>query len=490
MTATNPNLSNRVASQGVMLFSGFAVGQLCSFLRNALIAHTLARGNFGIAAALILLLQLVESLTEVGADRLVVQSPRGDEDVFVASAHSVLLARGVLAALALYLLAEPFAVFLNVAHATPAFQLIALVPLIKGFLHLDSRRAQRQLNNRPVVISDVVPQLATLLLTFPVLAVAPTYMSVAMLALFQAFATVAATHTLAERRYRIAFDRDAIVSLLSFGWPILLSAVPLLAVYQGDRVIIGRQYGMEALAGYSAAFMMTMVPSQIVSRIANSLMLPLFANEKDNPRAFAARYTRIAEATSVVVGLYLTAFILAGGHILPLAFGAQYAGEAALIAWLAVMWGLRMLQVVPGMALMAHGQTSVFLMAGLVRAAALPPAFVLAWTGAPLVAIAAVGALGELASFAYAAHCTAAIQPELHRRTWRVNAWLAGVAAVCGLTLMATPAAALTATTLLMLAVVLSFALTLMPSTRRLLLSIVDIIWQLVPAAARKNKTA
>lgn len=53
------------------------------------------------------------------------------------------------------------------------------------------------------------------------------------------------------------------------------------------------------------------------------------------------------------------------------------------------------------MALMAAGQTKPFLVAGLIRASALPAALYAALHGAPLTVIAATGCAGEIASLLY-----------------------------------------------------------------------------------------
>ena len=44
------------------------MGQACAFVRNAIIGHMLAKGDFGIAATLTMVLQLIESMTDVGAE--------------------------------------------------------------------------------------------------------------------------------------------------------------------------------------------------------------------------------------------------------------------------------------------------------------------------------------------------------------------------------------------------------------------------------------
>ena len=106
--------ARRIASEGALLFSGFAAAQVCSFLRNAILGHVLAKGDFGIAATLTMVLQLIENMTDIGADRLIVSSPGGAAPRFMATAHAVLIARGCLTALIVYLFAGPFCRFLDI----------------------------------------------------------------------------------------------------------------------------------------------------------------------------------------------------------------------------------------------------------------------------------------------------------------------------------------------------------------------------------------
>lgn len=427
-------LTRRVASQGALLFSGFACAQVFSFLRNAILAHVLAKGDFGIAATLTMVLQLVESMTDVGADRLIVQAPDGDTPRFMATAHAVLIGRGLLTAIVLYLAAGPFCRFLDIAQAQQAFELIALVPLIKGFMHLDMRRAQRGLDNRPQMLTEVVPQFAALALTLPVLSLVPSYAAVAGLSLAQAGVALIASHAVAKRPYAIATDGPVLRQLIAFGWPIWASAFPLLAVYQGDRLIIGKLYGMEVLAGYSVAFLITMVPGLIAAKVGHALMLPLLSSQRDNPRAFASRYASLASVTALAAALYLVVFGVAGGAIVALAFSAKYAGLGALTGWLALMWTVRMVQVVPGMAVMAYGQTQPFLVAGTIRAVALPMALVLALYNCSVEMVAATGTAGELASFVYIVRRAGRCNAGLPAISWHANMWLAGVAAIVAVT--------------------------------------------------------
>ena len=402
--STQPALSLGSASrQGVLLLTGMGLAQALSFARNAVLGHALSPYDFGVAASITLLLQLVDMLSDLGHDRLIVQASDGDDDRFLATAHAIALLRGLLLAAVIYLLAPWAARFFGTPDATNAFALAALVPLIKGAAHLDCRRAQRRLDNRPQMLIEAVPQAIALLATPLALSLVPGFAAVVVLAIVQAIAAVLTARVLTDAPYRIAFDIDVVRRLVAFGWPILLSALPLVAVYQGDRAIVGRIAGLEPLAAYSAAFMLAMVPGLLAARTGHALMLPMFSAALRARQSLGPRFAVMCELTTILAAIYVSGFIIAGGKVLPLAFGSAYTGHEALLGTLAVMWALRMIQAVPGMALMAAGQTKPFLVAGLIRAAALPFALHAAVQGASLAQIAAMGVAGELASLLYVA---------------------------------------------------------------------------------------
>lgn len=477
-------LARGVVRQGALLISGFALAQICSFARNALIGHALSRGDFGIAATITMTLQLLETISDAGADRLIVQDPRGDTPAVCGTVHTVMIARGLLIAVALYLAAVPVADFFGVPQAAWAFQTIALVPLIKGCMSFESRRAQRRLHNRPLVAIEVLPQAAALLATLPLLLIDAGYGTVVWLALVQAVLALAASHAVAERRYAVALDRAVVQRLMAFCWPIWLSAFPLLAVTQGDRLIIGRLLGMEALAGFTAAFLVTMVPSLVAARMGHALLLPLLAGAHDRPEVFASRFRIMCEATALTASCYLAFFLCAGGVTVALVFGASYQGLEAIVAWLALMWALRMLQAAPGLALMALGNTRPLLIAGLLRAAALGLALGAALAGSGLAGVAAAGVLGETISLLYIA--------------WRADGAMRGLAPAflgrclvvlpAGLAALAVPAvlptsagAATMAVGMVLSGVVAAALATTMPGLRAGLLAVMP------PMAARRT---
>jgi O-antigen/teichoic acid export membrane protein len=185
-------------------------------------------------------------------------------------------------------------------------------------------------------------------------------------------------------------------------------------------------------------------------------------------RPIDSRFRLLSEATVLASALYLSGFIIAGQALLPLLFGANYAGLGAVTGWLAAMWALRMIQAVPGMALMAKGLTKPFAVAGFIRAGALPFALYAAWHGQPIATIAAIGCLFELNSLLYIAACSEKLAYGLGRGlVWRalflvpvaIASWLIAAIAPAG-----TAMVLLAALSMMMLAC--ATALVVMPMLR------------------------
>lgn len=395
------NLIGRIAGQGGMLLAGFSLAQALSFARNAFLGHHLSQGDYGIAAALTLTLQLVETLSDIGPERLILQASDGQDRRLLDAGHAILLLRGVAITAFLFATAPLSAQFFFLPAQTQLFACLAFVPLIKSLGHLDQRRQQKALDNRAYLVTEVGSQLVAFATLLILLRQPGSPWVILWTALAQAFAATLISHVLSRTPWRLCFDTSLLKRFVIFGWPIWLSAFPLVCVYQIDRMIVGRFLGMDALASYSAAFMVTMVPGLIAGKLAQALILPMLSERRSRQSEFSATCRLATEVTAILGSMYLIAFTIAGASALELAFGANYRGLTALIGWLSLMWAVRMVQATPGLALMASGRTHPLLIAGLLRAASLPLAIASLWIGAhsELVAIAGLG--GELLSFTY-----------------------------------------------------------------------------------------
>lgn len=421
----------RIVGQSILLFGGYGLAQLLALARNALLAHLLSKGDFGVAAALTVTLQIFEMLSDPAVDRLIVQAAAKDVDRLVATAHLIALLRGMLLGALLFLFAPSVAQLFGVHDATPAFRMLAAVPVIRAFLNLDWRRAQRDLRNWPAVVVELVPQALSLALAYPAVYWIGGFEAVLWITIGQALVQLAVSQALAGNPYRLAWDRELVLRILAFAWPAMLSGLTLLAVFQGDRVLVGRFFGVEALAAYSVALVLTMVPASLVGRAGNSLLLPVFAELHAKPELLRTRFLLATELTVVVTAAYLAAFIMLGGLAVGLIFGPKYDGLGHLTAVLATMWAVRMLQTPMTAFILAAGEPRSLTVGGVLRASALGLGVVVVLAGGGILALAATGIAGEVLALLYHAWRIRCIEPALHAPMLRRMAYAPAVAALC-----------------------------------------------------------
>ncbi|HSF63992.1 MAG TPA: oligosaccharide flippase family protein, partial [Paracoccaceae bacterium] len=122
--------------------------------RSAAMAWAVGPDELGRAMVLALTLRLAEMVSDIGVERLLAQSAEGDAPGFLRALHGAALLRGVAMAGLLAALALPMAWALPGGAGAAAYAALALVPLIRGLLHLDYRRAERGFSYRAMALVE------------------------------------------------------------------------------------------------------------------------------------------------------------------------------------------------------------------------------------------------------------------------------------------------------------------------------------------------
>ncbi len=389
-------LRYRLLGAGGVLMGGQVVGQACAFVRNIVVARLLSPEDFGVAATFGLAVSMFEMVSNLGVDRLLVQSEDGDDSTFQSTAHAFQVMRGVGMSLSLFVLAWPFSRMFSIPQALWAFQCIALVPLFRGFLHLDPKRLQREFGFTADVATELIPQIVLVLAAFPFVRWFEDYSAMLWLLVLQSAVMVAVSHAFAKRRYAWAWEPKQFNRMYAFGWPLLFNGLLMFFILQGDRMIVASGYDMTQLGVYSVAFSITFVPTMMIARVASALLLPLLARNKGNFHKFSEYYL-LSICILCLLGVAISAgFILLGQRIVMLTYGGKYAGVQTYIGWMAIMQMIRVLRVGPTIASMSWGDTLTPLISNIGRISVFPIAIWLGLTGRPIIWVVVTGCMGEL----------------------------------------------------------------------------------------------
>ena len=372
----------------------FAAGEAATLMRTVVFAHWLTPAQMGALVLMMTSLRLIEMITDVSIDRLVLQAKDGASAKFQTLAHGASILRGVIGGLVLLLLALPIAFTFDINAEGLCF--LALAPVIRGFLHLDCRIYNRHLKPGGAALAEGGGSLSGLLAAWPSVMITQGPEAIVLASLAQVVAMVGLSHWVARRPYRARLEIANLKRIWAFGWPLALNALFLSAVFQGERIAVGGAYGLETLGRFGIASQLALSPAILAGRIAIAGLLPVAARSQGRAEG---RFGLGVLYTAFGSGLLFTAcFALLTPAFISFVFGEHYALEAAALAWLGAAAGARIARVGPVILLLANGDTRGVLAGSFLRAIALGLGILLALQGLSLVHFAAIAAAGEGAS--------------------------------------------------------------------------------------------
>jgi O-antigen/teichoic acid export membrane protein len=402
------SMRSLILKGAIKLGASQATAQLCSFLRNIILARLISPEDFGIAATLAITFSLFEMLSNLSSEILLVQAKEGEEPKLQQTAQLLRAGRGTLNAVFIFLLAGPVAALFSAPETAWAFRCLALVPLIRGFTHLDIHRFQRNMNFGPLVISNVVTNVLLVLLAWPLAVHFRDYSAMLWLLVAQALFSTIGSHIVAQRRYAWTWNYSYARQIASFGWPLLINGSLMFIIFDGDRFVIGSAqrifsqsvFTLADLGVYSVAFALTMAPTMLVANISSNLFLPVLSQVQTVREEFQRRYEICTQAITLASLSTAVGFIIAGGTLIVLIYGNRYFAAGSFVGILGVMFGLRSLRVAPTVAAIALGDTRNAMVSNIARSVALPGILFCAWAGYGLPAIALCGLVGETLALA------------------------------------------------------------------------------------------
>ena len=387
---------------------GQAATQASSFVRNIIFARLISPADFGIAAILGMTLQMVEMLSNVAGDTLLIQAKDEDQEKLQGTAQMLRAGRAVVNGFFIFALAWPAAQLFGMPQATWAFRCLAILPLLRGLFHLDMSRLQRHFRFAPAMITDAGSNWCATIVAIPIAFWLRSYAAMVWALIIQAGVSTALSHILAERRYRWVWDKECWRRIVAFGWPLMINGILMFGIFEGDRLIIGSarrlfpgsSYTLADLGAYSVAFSLTMAPTLFTSNIGSSLFLPFLSAMQDVRTSFRRRYIVCCQVACVAGAITSIVFITLGGKVLTMLYGSKYATGCAVIGWLGGMWALRIVRTAPILAAMALGDSKNAMISNVARTLSLIAMVVAAATGAALPWIAISGLFGEILALA------------------------------------------------------------------------------------------
>ncbi len=383
-----------------LVVSGNAFGSALLLLRNLIIARIVSPHDYGIASTFAISMSIVEMLSYVGLNQLMVVDKDGDDDRFQRAMQGFQVLRGMTSCAILFVIAHPYARFLEIPDLAWAYQIIAFIPLVNGLQHFDQHRLKRHMRFGPSIVTQSVPPLVSVLLLWPIALIYDDYRIMLVSLFVQAGSMVVLSHATAERPYRLSFDLGLIRKATRFGWPLLLNGILLFGVFNGERLIVGRELGMAQLAVFSMAITLTLTPTLVMGGAAQSLFLPKLSAAREDARSFNWLGVAAIEGGLAIGLLLLLGTVLVGGPLVHLLLGAKYEAMLAILMPMAVMQAVRVAKTGASTVALARGRSGNSAVANIFRVLSLPVSWYAVTHTGSVFAVLWIGTAAEALGYA------------------------------------------------------------------------------------------
>jgi O-antigen/teichoic acid export membrane protein len=327
------SIKKKAVRAGTWLAVGNGTAKLANFVKNAILAHLLSPTDFGQMGIAFMVLQWLEYFTETGFKTALVQQS-GDIRRFFDTAWTVQVARALLLAGVVLVVAPSVALFFDAPSSVAVIRVIALILLLRGLASPALVELQRNLEFGRHTAWNLSGAVTGLLVGVALGLAAPSVWAL-MWSVVAAEATrTIASYFFAPYRPRFSVDFSAARSLFSFGQWILYFNVLTFFTQNLDGIAVGRLLGTGALGLYGMARQCAFLFALSFAHVVASVLFPALARMDivERPRAFVEAFSLAAS----VITLSAFALTFAASSVVRLVFGAQWVQAVpavAILAW-------------------------------------------------------------------------------------------------------------------------------------------------------------
>jgi len=365
-----PSLKIRALHGSIWSTVGFGGSQLLRLVSNLLLTRLLFPEVFGIIALVQVVLQGIKMFSDVGITTSIVRDSRGDEPEYLGTAWTLQAIRGGLIWLISCLFAYPASILYHSPDLISLIPAIGFIAVIQGFNAPGVMTLRRHMDLGRLLIWELLTQIVSVATT---VVLAWQYQSIWAIpvggvvgALFGCFSSYQMSQS---GRCRFQLEPSALTNIFSFGKWIFLSTALTFLVRQGDILVLGTFLSKEQLGMFSIAAIWSKMIFQLVLKINNQVMMPLYAKVYREDKESIKNKIRKGRLILLVATLPVVWLTVAGGQFLiDTLYDSRYASAGWMLQILSIGVVGSVITATAGSALLSFGDSFSFMLFQVSRA--------------------------------------------------------------------------------------------------------------------------
>jgi O-antigen/teichoic acid export membrane protein len=355
--------SDRARSGTIWIVVSFGGGQIVRLAANIALAALLFEEAFALMALVTAAMMGLAMFSDIGLKPSVVQNPRGDDPVFLHTAWTLQVIRGLVLFTCAVLLAWPMARFYG-ANDPLAHQLLWLIPLVAlgaiadGFQSSRVLSAARRMDVVRVTKIDMIVQVTSALLMVGLAWYLRSVYALALAGVAGSALRVWLSYTmLPGPRDRFQLDVASVSAILGFGrWIFLSTLISFLAI-QIDRMLLAAIFPLAEVGIYSIATSLALMVTVLNGALQSSIVFPWYSRMLERGTPLQDAFTRSRIPLMVAVTFLVALLVSGASAFFELAYDDRYAKGGVFLPFLALGVWFSSLSGIYGSAFLALGRS-------------------------------------------------------------------------------------------------------------------------------------
>jgi O-antigen/teichoic acid export membrane protein len=318
---------------------------------SLVLTRLLLPAYFGEMTLVATLIMGINLLSDIGLVPSVIQSPRGDDPIFLNTAFTLQALRGVGLWIIALLIAWPMALFYHDRRLIALLPVLGLCTLLSGFNSTNLLTLSRHMGVKRLFAIDFSTAVVSLIVTIVWALVSPSVWAIIggqIAGTIYRFCLSHIPRVTPGPRNSFGWDKSSIDSIVHFGKWILLGTAFFFFASQADRLVLGRLIPFALLGIYGIAYQLSDMPRSIILALGQRVFYPFIAKIIDLPiDEFRRNFLRYRFMVLLAGGALLSIMVTWGNLLILKLYKPAYHEGAWMIPILALgLWDTLLYQTV------------------------------------------------------------------------------------------------------------------------------------------------
>ncbi|MEP7351651.1 MAG: MOP flippase family protein [Acidobacteriota bacterium] len=296
----SPSISSQTATNSFWSGIGSVSQQLVTFLATLILARLLPKDVYGLIAEATIVTGFLVNLKDMGTGAAVVRHPELDRDL-LSSIFWFNVLVGSLAALLVFALAEPVALFFHEPALFPIVGTLGLSLLFSSIAIVHSSLLTREMTFRRITLVENAATLLGYAVGITLAWRGAGVWSIVAANLTNAASAMVFFYLAHGWKPRLHFRFADLKPVAHYGLNLSGFIVVNYVSRNGDNAIIGRRLGEIPLANYNMAYQLMLYPMQGIGGTLGRVLFPALSKLQADPVRMQAGYLRACGGLAVIM---------------------------------------------------------------------------------------------------------------------------------------------------------------------------------------------